>query len=289
MPSQILDPRLTLLLLVVAIPSVLHSQRLVTTAEDFRAASAEDKRFTIIQITLNKSSLSIEQMVGIIGAALDDPNPLMRGQALSTIVSRAGGPWIERGDARVRAWEREHVPLRSLRPAILAALTTDPEPRVRQAAVRALTSLDFDLREGRSSPQPETEAFLVGRYHAEPEGRVRATIVSGFALDHAPASDSVQGLLTDAFTDADRRVRQYAAAGAARLDPTVAMSLLVKALRDPDPGVRRQSALTFAKLGAQVAPHLGSLRAALAGERDPQVRLQIERAIAGIERQLPSR
>jgi hypothetical protein len=265
------------------------SQRPLATAEEFRRASAEDKRSTIIEITLNKLSLPVEQMVAILGAALEDPNPIMRGQALTTIVSKAVGPWIGAGDDRVRAWEREHVPLRSLRPAILSALTTDPEPRVREAAVRALASLDFDLRERRSSPHPETEAILVGRYHAEPEGSVRATIVSGFASDPVPASEQVQELLTDAFKDADRRVRQSAVAGATRVDPPVALSLLIKALRDPDAGVRMQSALTFAKLGAQAAPHLGSLQAALGRESDPQVRVQIERAIAGIEQQQPSR
>lgn len=279
----------SLVLLLLAVPCLVESQRPLTTAEDFRGASAEDKRLVMIEITLHRSSLTSERMVAIIGAALNDPNPVMRGQALSTIVARAGGPWIARGDARVSAWERDHGPLQTLRPAILAALMTDPDTRVREAAVGALASLDFDLRERRSSPQPETERILVGRFYVEPEGSVRATILSGFASDPALASEQVKGLLTDAFKDADRRVRQYAAVGAAKLDPPVAMSLLLKTLRDSDPGVRTQSAQTFAKLGAHAAPHLGSLKAALGRESDPQVRVHIERAIAGIEQQLPSR
>jgi len=129
----------------------------------------------------------------------------------------------------------------------------------------------------------DTERLLTATYYAESSGVVRAKIIGGLATDPRLHSTGIGRVLVDAFGDPDPRVRHAATSGVVKLDGAVALPLLLRQLQDDDRGVRGQSASVLARYGSTAVTVLPQIAAALARERDPQVRFLLEVAISNIK------
>ena len=276
----------SLLVLFLTAFSSVTAQQPPTTAEEFQAAGAEERRLAMIDIIEHRSDLPAGNVVGIIGVALRDPDPVMRVGALAAVVSRAAAPRIVRGDAVLKNWARDQSLVQGLRSDVIRALA-DPVERVRREAVGALVSLDFDPQTLTGRPAPETERLLTERFHADPDAGVRARIVSGFASDPTQGSALVQQLLSDAFSDGDRRVRQAAAGGAQKLEAGLALFHLIRQLDDGDSTARLHAALAIAKFGARASSYGRTLESALEREMDPGVAEALRMAMRAVGPSVP--
>lgn len=249
-----------------------------TTAEEFQTAGPEERRSVMVKIIEHRSGLPAINVVAIIDVALRDSDPLMRVGALAALVSRAAAPRLVRGEAVLKNWARDQPLLQGLRSEVISTLA-DPVERVRREAVGALVSLDFDPGTPGGRLTSETERLLVGRFYADSDAGVRARIASGFASDTVPSSAQVQQLLSDAFSDVDRRVRHVAAGGAQKLETGLALIHLVRQLNDDDRIVRLQAALTIAKFGVRASSYVHTLESSLDRETDPRVADALRTAI----------
>jgi HEAT repeat protein len=261
----------------------LAAQHTPETPEEFATADDQRKGQALVQLIRHQGSVLPETVVAIIRLGLSDPNKSIREGALSAVMSRAAGPQFSRDTAVATDWIADHEHVRSLRPQINAALH-DPDETLREAAISALVSLEFDIATGRPELSGGTDQLLVSMYYADKSGRVRAKIVGGLATDQSTHLQTVGKLLIDAFDDPDARVRQAASYGADKLDRDVALPLLVRQLEDVDHSVRGQSASVLIRYGATAAHFLPQIEQALARERDAQVRGLLQIAVSMVKR-----
>jgi HEAT repeat protein len=251
-------------------------------ASGFASANTGEKGRVLVQLIRHQGSTPPEVTAEIIRLGLTDPSTVIREAALSAVVSRAAGPYFDGGPATVTDWIADRDPIQRLRPQVTAALK-DVDESVRVAAIQALVSLDFDIATQQAELSNETERLLIAMYHADKSGRVRAKIVGGLATDRTSDPKNVRQLLVGAFDDPDPRVRQAASGGAEKLDRDVALPLLVRHLEDADRGVRGESASVLARYGTTAAIFLPQIEEALGRERDPQVRVLVQAALANIK------
>ena len=235
-----------------------------------------------MQVIRHEGNLSPAVVADIIRRGLADPDSSLREGALNAVVSRAAAPYFAPDASATSDWAADRDEIQRLRPDIQAALR-DPEESVRAAAITAVVSLDFVLATRGPELSDDTEQLLVATYYRESSGAVKAKIIGGLATDPGVDSTSVRGLLVDAFGDSDPRVRHAASSGAAKLDRAVALPLLLRQLQDDDRSVRAESASVLARYGSTAANVLPQVAAALARERDPQVRFLLQAAIANIK------
>src|SRR5688572_23032191 len=205
-----------LTMLVGFCPWAADAQSAVVTADQFRAASPEQRRQALFDIAVHESTASASQRVEIITLALADTT--LREAALATVVTRAAAPVMGRAprgsEEFAREWTADRVNLQRLRPTIEGALR-DLDERVRSRAIAALTSLDLDEETLKIRLSPRTQKLLVDQFYSESSFRVRSRIVGGFA-DESTASPEVRQLLTRAFSDPDPAVRQAATPAAVK-------------------------------------------------------------------------
>lgn len=151
--------------------------------------------------------------------------------------------------AAIRALEKLTRHARGLR-IHLAPLLGDPEPDVRAAAAAAL------LRAGRYLPA-ETVLFQMGQSDDVHE---RIAALYAFADLGSPAADWQNGatyqIALRALADPQPGVRQAAAAALPRIDPARGQPALIVALADPDASVRAEVARALGELGEGVLPAL---------------------------------
>ena len=271
---------LVITLVVVTTPVAAFGQQAPVNVQEFEAASPNEKRDVIVGIIRHTSPLGPDNMASVINAALRDQEPLIREAALAAIVSRAYAPRIATGSAALQDWYRDSPRIQELRSAV-RALLNDPSERVRRQSIGAIASLDFDPRTPESGIKSETEQLLVQRFYAEPDARVRATIVSGFASEPR-VSAAVRRLFTDALTDEYAGVRHSATGAVKKLEPSVALPLIAVALDDADASVRAQAAAMLATFGSEASQYVAKLEELLSRERDRTTQDSIRRAVAAI-------
>jgi hypothetical protein len=268
---------------IAAAGAAVSAQQAAATPREFAAADTRTKGAILAQLIRHEGSVPPADVAAIILSGLNDPTSAVREGALAAVVSRAAAPNFDRSPSGSRDWIADHDAIQRLRPAVTACLRDDDE-EVREAAVRAMVSLDFSIATGPIGLSEATERQLVATYYADPSGRVRATIVGGLASDEGSRPRNVGRMLLDAFDDPDARVRHAASSGAGKLDRGVAVSLLVRQLADVDRSVRAQSAAQLSMYGAAASSALPQIEQALAHERDPQVRFLLEVAVSNIRR-----
>ena len=257
-----------------------HAQTPILTAEQFRVANPEQRKQALFAIVVHESTVSDSQRVEIITLALSDPT--LRENALAAVVSRAAapvmGPPVNGLDEFRGQWAADLVNLQSLRPAIEGALR-DLDERVRDRAIAALASLDFDKDTLSVRMSPRTQQLLVDLYDSESSSRVRQRIVRGFAGESTAPSAEVRQLLTRAFSDRDPAVRGAATPAAEKFSVDVAMPLLIALLSDENRDVRLQAVITMMKMRERARPHVDDLRTRLTVEKDPQIREMLAAAV----------
>jgi HEAT repeat protein len=262
-----------------------YAQTAVVTADQFRAATPDQRKQALYAIVVHESSASDSQRIEIIRLALSDP--ALREGALAAVVSRAAapvlGPAPNGREEFKRQWLADLSNLQLLRPAIEGALR-DLDERVRDRAVAALTSLDFDQNTLNIRVSPRTQKLLVDLYYSESSSVVRRRIVAGFAAEAREPSPEVRQLLLRAFSDPDAGIRGAATHAAERFSPDVAMPLLIARLSDESREVRLQTVIVLMKIGERARPLLEDMRTRLTVEMDPQVRELLASAVKTLSR-----
>lgn len=147
------------------------------------------------------------------------------------------------------------------------AARVDSVPSVRAAAVRALGRLPSalpTLRERLSDPDPGVRMAAVGALAGDPRGRHALAPL----LEIAPSAAGVEA------------ARVLLASGEPGLELAErARAFLSEVLSTGAPSLRAQAGVAFASLPADREPPLDALRAALASEADPDVKLSLARAL----------
>jgi hypothetical protein len=194
-------------LLCVATTAAQGSPVRLTEAE--RAIRTE-KGAVLRAALLRESPIEPQRLSEAIRVALGDTDWAIRELALATVSGRTVRPAFTTSNAEMkREWERERPEMQRLRPMVVRALDDENES-VRQAAVGALQSLDFDGAQpyGRTLSAATTES-LTRRYRREPSPTVRSFIVAvlGASAKQNPAAVST---LRDATRDEAVMVREMA-------------------------------------------------------------------------------
>jgi HEAT repeat protein len=237
----------------------------------------------LARIIGHRSDVDAPAIAQIIAAALTDSDAVAREGGLAAVVSRAAGPAIVRSDIVARDWSTDHEAIQTLRPLVTTTLD-DAVVNVRLEAIAALTSLDFDSRQGTPVLRPETRAALVDRFYRDSSSAVRAKIASGFSTDRTVDNDgSVRKLIRDALDDSDSRVRHAATLGAEKLGPEGG-ALLTKRLRDENGSVRCQAAAALARFGPAAIAQVPDIESALKDEREGRVQQCLQHALSAINR-----
>ena len=257
-----------------------YAQTAITTADQFRAASPEQRKQALFAIVVHESTVSDSQRVEIITLALSDP--LLREGALAAVVSRAAAPVLGPAPNGLAVFRREWVAdlsnLQPLRPTIEAALR-DLDERIRDRAIAALATLDFDENTMTVRLSPRTQRLLVDLYYSESSSRVRRRIVAGFADESIAPSAEVRQLLMRSFSDPDPSIRHAATPAAEKFSIDVAFPLLIAQLSDENRDVRMQTVITIMKMRERAHPLVEDLRTRLSVEADPQVREMLTAAV----------
>ena len=257
-----------------------YAQTAVSTADQFRAANPEQRKQALFAIVVHESTVADSERAAIIALALSDPT--LRENALAAVVSRAAapvmGPVVNGAEEFKRQWLADLANLQPLRPAVEGALQ-DLDERIRDRAIGALASLDFDVNTLSIRLSPRTQKLLVDRYDLESSARVRRRIVAGFAGESTAPSAEVRQLLMRAFSDPDPVIRGAATPAAQHLPIDVAMPLLLTQLADDSRDLRMQAILTIMKMSERARGHVEDLRTRLTIETDPQIREMLAAAV----------
>jgi len=273
--------------LVILSPSAF-AQDLPLSLEAFEAASPKAKLNVLAGIAMHSVQLPAEDTIALVKAGLLEPDRDVRRQALMAVASRSAGPLFSGGDSKPRQerireeWWSENALIAELRPHVLTALG-DPDPEVRLDAVKALASMDFDIRERELKLKAQTVDDFAAHYARETKGYVRAEIVKSFALI-SQDSPRIRQVLLSALNDPDIWVRRYALDGSKRLRLSEALPKAVEALSDTDWEVRFKGVRVLNALGVQAASHVEALEEMLASETNEIVRGEIERTLSKIRK-----
>jgi HEAT repeat protein len=173
-----------------------------------------------------------------------------RAQAMEAAILRIEEQLAQWGDPRLaaEATKKRREEVKSLAKSArrdaptldaLYALLADPDPAVREEALRALRD------------PPATEAIpRIRELLADPDPRVRREAIKSLReLGAADSADVLAGLLGDA----DDKVREEAAGALGDLNARGAAAALSRVMEDPSPGVRREAMFALARLGDQAA------------------------------------
>jgi hypothetical protein len=185
---------------------------------DAEKAIRTEKSAVLRAALMRESPVESERLAESIRVALADNDAAIRELALATISARNLAPTFQQGSAKVRSeWERERPALQRLRPMVVPALDDENE-NVRQAAVGALQSLDFDGTQAYGRwLSAEATTSLARRYSREPSPTVRAVIVSVLG-DSAKQNPAAVDTLRAASRDQAEIVRQAALKGMTELE-----------------------------------------------------------------------
>lgn len=203
-------------LLCVVTTAAQRSPLALTEAE--RAVRAEKGAFLRAAL-MRESPVEPERLSEAIRVALADTDWAIRELALATVSGRTVRPAFTTSSAEMKTeWALERPEMQRLRPMVVQALD-DEDESVRQAAVGALQSLDFDGTQpyGRTL-STETTASLTRRYRREPSPTVRFFIVAVLGAS-AKRNPAAVGTVRDATRDDAATVREMALRAMNELKP----------------------------------------------------------------------
>jgi HEAT repeat protein len=169
----------------------------------------------------------------------------------------------------------------------------DPRGRASMQSVllKALNDSDFRIRGGAAKalvfvtnpPGPDIRTALISAYHREPDAGVRGAIISEFGIFRNPESPDAQQVLVEALSDVSPQVRRTAAMGVAKFHPPAALPRIVGELQTGLVETRSEFVHALTSYGAAAKPYVPVLETALRHETRESYRRQIERAITTIQ------
>jgi len=253
------------------------AQRSPVPLTEAERAIRTEKGAVLVAALKRESPIEPERLAEVIRVALVDTDAAIRELAVATISARNLAPTLQRSSAEVKSeWERERPALQRLRPMVVQALD-DENARVREGAVGALQSFDFDGTQpyGRML-SAETTVLLARRYGREPSPTGRAVIVSvlgGSAKQNPAALDTLRA----ATRDEAAMVRQVALKGMMESGPEAGLPAVVAAFTDSDAIVRGEAAAQLMRAGTAAKPYVRQIEAALKNESDGATRANLTR------------
>ncbi|MFO0693121.1 MAG: HEAT repeat domain-containing protein [Polyangiales bacterium] len=203
--------------------------RWTRVARDFPAAPTAERRDLVRRAATSESPAARSLVL----AALGDPDPLVRREAMAAAASlglrEAIPTLVDRADG-------EEAPTRA---AALAALAALEAPEAYAIAIRALGDAEASVRIAavralRSSPTPEARTALVGRLE-DPDAAARAEAANALGASADPAAALP---LATRLEDEAPEVRIAAVEALAGLDDPAASAGLADALDDDSEAVR---------------------------------------------------
>ena len=153
----------------------------------------------------------------------------------------------------------------------LSEILDDPEPTVRAAALRALSSIGTES-------EPAIPFVIVVTKDDDPNVRRAAATALGNIRD---SSEHVLGTLIETLGDDDSDVRLAASRSISKMEGA-GVELLIKAMKNPNPTVRSLAATTLENIGNDAAKAIPALSQAL-NDEDDSVRVAAAYALETIE------
>jgi HEAT repeat protein len=237
-------------------------------------------------IITHQSTMPPSDFAALLDEDLNDGEPVVRQAALDAVISHAAGPRFSTDQRARDEWQNERSALQSLRARVILLLG-DPVAKVRDQAIRALASLDFDPQQPLGAISPQTEQLYVQLFQVESEPSVRARIVDALGTSgHPIVSPQAAAVILRGFDDPEAFVRHSATHGAMKIPFDAAVPKLLQRLHDENWYVREAAAQAFQKFGGRANQHLPALQNALAGERQPEVVEALKHAIDDIQSQV---
>lgn len=277
-----------------AVVTQLHgpdAQSLPTTPTEFQLANRATRGNVLRAIAIRSVPVSNGQTNQMLDIALQDTDPLLRRQACEAITALGWSGRMNRDAVTARRWRDQERPvLVSVEPRLLELVRTDPDERVRRAALIAAGNLDAqpDVSDksavGRVRISDPFADFLASAYSNEQSTSVRAEIIRALSAARSDSPRRVQALRA-ALGDVAPIVVQYAVLGIGDAKVESALPDVVSILESHSSvRVRVAAAQAVAMFGASAASYLSRLRDALAREPDEITRRTIAGTIAVVER-----
>jgi HEAT repeat protein len=158
---------------------------------------------------------------------------------------------------------------------ILLQTLNDSDFRIRGGAVKALSFIA-------NPPPPEVRTALQLAYRREREASVRTAIISDLST-YSSGSPDIQQILIDALSDASPDVRRVAALGIAKFHPDAALPRIVAELASGQTETRSEFLHALESYGVSAKPHLQLLETLLTNEKRDTYKEQIRHAISTIQ------
>lgn len=260
---------------------------------DYLSRNVEQKVQLLSSVAANQSTPSAGDVVALASAASAEENPRLRSAGLNMIAGRVTSVFFQPTAGALLQAKVDQPHFLDLRNIAVAGLA-DSDASVRDNAVFALVGLDFaeDADRSRTSKTPprlrrDTASLLATHFDSEPDGRVRARILSAFIsmedgrIAETDAAEPLPALVRAGLNDPSPSVKQ-AAASLTRQVPS-ASDQLVPLLADADPGVRRSALINTTLRPRIVAKFEAEIRQALALETNPHVKAAVEAALAAAQ------
>lgn len=280
-----------ILVLSLATSSTLWGQTQETRREreqsrlDAFASSNADRKQEILRSLRADTTSSVDEIGLVVANGLDDRNPHVKRAALVALGERAVLRNVP--DARER-YRHERQLLHSMNQRLFA-LMDDEDRSVREAALEAASSLEYDLlQEGdkaRVLHVPLGQALLA-RYSVEHDSALRVRIVNVLAwFRPEPAfSREAKMLVVRALSDQSEGSRQAASRAVLNNHFEDLLPDVVNLLTDSSEAVRSSAAITIGQFGSISQRFVPRLQSALVNESSPLVRQNLATAIQRLSR-----
>jgi HEAT repeat protein len=267
------------IVIALLVSALLHASLTMDAAnQTYSAPPKGPTERALADVTMHRSVITPAALQALLIGALQDPSPQVREAALLAIVSRAGAPRFARTAEITAQWREEYPLLQALRSRVRTA-TSDPDVRVRRAALLALGNLDYAGKPDSETPiSNETLGVLRAMFMSNEDQKIRQEIMKAVALKPNPEA-AIDDIVRIGIDDGSAGVRQYAVFAAARVRSASLLSQVATKLTDADTGVRLAAASALERYGPPAKAYLAQLRDASRLESDPRTRQLMERVI----------
>jgi HEAT repeat protein len=252
--------------------------------QQFRASNRNERIEIISEVLLGKRSATVDDTHTLLAAAMIDPDPMVRREAVGSVAAI----WILTSMPAIPAGQEWAVRLKpvaaALRNAVEAAVADD-DLAVRLEALRGIVAQFAYVNP--HLPLPVTK-ILAARYETDSNPLIRIFTMSVLARtrnsDDAEARQLARQLLLRALEDREPDVVAAAGISAGSDKLPEALPLLLKQLKNPSSNARMSVSQGIAGYGATARPYLVQLEQALELESDDITRKTLEGTIATIRR-----
>jgi hypothetical protein len=259
-----------------------------TPLQRFNRSPGDDhyaKMRIISETVLGKTPASPAQVEELLAAAMKDPDPAVRRQAvgsMSSIIMINSMPSVPPGQEWAAVLQPIVEPLRGY----VEQAAKDSDAQVRIDALRGIMASAISAQPGTPLPLDIVKR-LVFVFDSDPDATVRSFAVTGLHKAYSSTDPVIRALtkpvMLRALQDPDPYVVQYAGWAAFEARDPEAVPLLIRQLKNPSPVARMGVAAGLQAYSAEALRYLPQLEDALAREPEGPTRKTLEAAIEKIK------